>query len=67
LNFLAFPAAGCNQNGCIGEKSVSESFQAGHRRASRLEPYECTMQGDAKVIEYLNKGLRHELTAINQY
>src|SRR6202142_4011530 len=25
------------------------------------------MQGDAKVIEYLNKGLRHELTAINQY
>src|SRR5258706_523113 len=28
---------------------------------------ECIMQGDAKVIEYLNKGLRHELTAINQY
>ena len=28
---------------------------------------ECTMQGDAKVIDYLNKGLRHELTAINQY
>lgn len=25
------------------------------------------MQGDAKVVEYLNKGLRHELTAINQY
>ena len=25
------------------------------------------MQGDLKVIEYLNKGLRHELTAINQY
>ena len=25
------------------------------------------MQGDPKVIEYLNKGLRHELTAINQY
>ena len=25
------------------------------------------MQGDAKVIEYLNKGLRHELTAINEY
>ena len=25
------------------------------------------MQGDPRVIEYLNKGLRHELTAINQY
>src|SRR5215467_2631277 len=28
---------------------------------------ECIMQGDARVIEYLNKGLRSELTAINQY
>jgi bacterioferritin len=25
------------------------------------------MQGDPRVIEYLNKGLRSELTAINQY
>ena len=25
------------------------------------------MQGDPKVIDYLNKGLRHELTAVNQY
>jgi bacterioferritin len=25
------------------------------------------MQGDPKVIEYLNRALRHELTAINQY
>jgi bacterioferritin len=26
-----------------------------------------TMRGDARVIEYLNRGLRHELAAINQY
>ena len=25
------------------------------------------MKGDTKVIEYLNKGLRHELTAVSQY
>ena len=25
------------------------------------------MQGDARVVEYLNKALRHELTAVNQY
>src|SRR5258708_37072052 len=25
------------------------------------------MKGDAKVIEYLNRGLRHEMTAVNQY
>ncbi len=25
------------------------------------------MQGDAKIIDYLNQGLRRELTAVNQY
>src|SRR3954453_672452 len=25
------------------------------------------MKGDAKVVEFLNRGLRHELAAINQY
>ena len=25
------------------------------------------MRGDAKVIDYLNRGLRAELTAVNQY
>ena len=25
------------------------------------------MRGDARVVEYLNKALRHELTAVNQY
>jgi bacterioferritin len=28
---------------------------------------ELGMKGDAKVIEYLNKGLRSEMTAVNQY
>src|SRR6266508_1477094 len=28
---------------------------------------EQSMKGDEKVIEYLNKALRHELTAVNQY
>src|SRR5215469_14030639 len=34
---------------------------------TRPQVLEFIMQGDPKVIEYLNKGLRHELTAINQY
>ncbi len=25
------------------------------------------MKGEPKVLEYLNKALRHELTAVNQY
>ena len=25
------------------------------------------MKGDGRVIEYLNRGLRHELTAVNQF
>src|SRR5262245_44404628 len=25
------------------------------------------MQGDTKVLDYLNQALRHELTAVNQY
>jgi bacterioferritin len=28
---------------------------------------EQSMKGDPKVIDYLNKALRHELTAVNQY
>jgi len=32
-----------------------------------LEFKEANMKGDKKVIEYLNKALRHEMTAVNQY
>jgi bacterioferritin len=32
-----------------------------------VHPWERGMQGDPTVIDYLNRGLRHELTAINQY
>ena len=34
---------------------------------TRPQALEFIMQGDPQVVEYLNKGLRHELTAINQY
>jgi bacterioferritin len=36
-------------------------------RRHALNGPETKMKGDPKVIEYLNAGLRHELTAVNQY
>jgi bacterioferritin len=39
----------------------------GRARRYALNAPETEMKGDPKVIEYLNAGLRHELTAVNQY
>jgi bacterioferritin len=38
-----------------------------HRIDSHLDSHGVHMKGEPKVIEYLNRALRHELTAINQY
>jgi bacterioferritin len=37
------------------------------RDGARGAPAEDGMKGDPKVIDYLNRGLRSELTAVNQY
>src|SRR5882757_3354761 len=44
-----------------------EPFQSMRSGDRDHQPGMRIMKGDAKVIEYLNRGLRHELAAINQY
>jgi bacterioferritin len=34
---------------------------------SELSPGEITVQGDARILEFLNQALKNELTSINQY
>jgi bacterioferritin len=44
---------------------IIRNFAWGLAKASGIRNLE--MRGDATVVEYLNKALRHELTAVNQY
>jgi bacterioferritin len=42
-------------------------LHARHDTCGRQQQKRLGMKGDLKVVEYLNKALRHELTAVNQY
>jgi bacterioferritin len=60
----------CLSVSCPGDACLLVLFQKRSKLANveiRPQALEFIMQGDPKVIEYLNKGLRDELTAINQY
>jgi bacterioferritin len=68
------PRANQHSSGCFGGKGsfslVVPYILRKIRAIPNLSPdpvKDVDMQGDARVIEYLNRGLRHELTAINQY
>src|SRR5882757_5250709 len=50
--------------GGFGKRGCPSSSPMPIRCSSEQEQ---SMKGDQKVIEYLNRALRHELTAVNQY
>src|SRR5438477_10678930 len=47
--------------------SSNQSSAPAWRRRGATSHGMRTMKGEPKVIDYLNRGLRHELTAVNQY
>ena len=49
-----------------GERDAADGDDA-RREAVQAKLFQVAMKGDAKVIQYLNKQLTIELTAINQY
>jgi bacterioferritin len=46
---------------------LNPSYTLRQRQRFDGPPSEGSMKGDPQVIEYLNRALRHELTAVNQY
>jgi bacterioferritin len=53
---------------CVAGKNGSYLGLPPRPRAAEMDQMGVRlMKGDAKVIEYLNKGLRSEMTAVNQY
>jgi bacterioferritin len=51
----------------VAERAIVTAAAATVWRRDVNDGKELLMRGDAKVIEYLNRGLRAELTAVNQY
>jgi bacterioferritin len=59
---------GAKRNPGLSCRAAFQGSEPGLGRTRFADRQERTaMKGDSRVIDYLNKGLRHELTAVNQY